>query len=379
MEAHGEEEQVLPGHIMFAAVQGRISEVLSWLDERPGRIDSLHQQAAANGMHAETLLSAVCFRHKVIERFTWSPFHHVRAADDATLLHLIDNLLARGAAVDGRAEQPRSPLIAATLDGFAMAVEKLLVAGARPELRNRVQLTALDYAVHTRQHNMISILKPISPPTLTAVRRANRDGDFSLLEQWLESGARINGGLRLYLPPPAKGSGTAPLLWIAAGWGRQAEVEALFRLGADLDAPCSEISSVDDMLGWASQTPLMQACWHGHTDVVKALVRMGANRSLVSASGKLASTIADAQGHVALARYLRSYDAMRRWRLVTMVIGPLLLLYARARERANAPNAPGFEAARRHFEDAVQACAQASRSRKRSFTDQDHLADANIE
>jgi ankyrin repeat protein len=71
-------------------------------------------------------------------------------------------------------------------------------------------------------------------------------------------------------------------LYIAADQGHAACCESLLSLGgANVDAACES--------GW---TALITACDEGHADVVKCLLRHGANQSTALADGRTARSVA---------------------------------------------------------------------------------------
>lgn len=56
--------------------------------------------------------------------------------------------------------------------------------------------------------------------------------------------------------------------------------------------------------GTSEFTPLHHAAWHGHTEAVDALIRLGAWRLMRNAAGELPADVARRRGHVSLAERL---------------------------------------------------------------------------
>ena len=73
----------------------------------------------------------------------WSPLHYAAAGNSLSVLKL---LLTRGAAVDARAPNGRTPLMMAVLHASEEVAEALLAAGADPRARDRADLGPADLA-----------------------------------------------------------------------------------------------------------------------------------------------------------------------------------------------------------------------------------------
>ncbi|XP_028169558.1 protein fem-1 homolog CG6966 [Ostrinia furnacalis] len=90
----------------------------------------------------------------------------------------------------------------------------------------------------------------------------------------------------------------APPLWCAAAAGHLQLVRLLVRAGANVNSTTRTHS-----------TPLRAACFDGHYDIVKFLVENGADIEIANRHGHTCLMIACYKGHIRIAKYLLSLDA----------------------------------------------------------------------
>lgn len=164
---------------------------------------------------------------------------HLVAAWPANL-GLIDEVLARGLAVDDQFDGGDTPLMSALLRGHLAGARALLARGADPRVRDR--------------HGNTSVVQMISG--IYAFRGGAGDRDaLALLDELLRAG----------VDPRAKGQYGRDAMSIAAGKGLQEVVAVLQRHGSPIDS-----------VGSDGLTPLQQAWLGRHTEETSWLVRQGA-------------------------------------------------------------------------------------------------------
>jgi ankyrin repeat protein len=207
-------------------------------------------------------------------------------------LALIERLLSEGANVNRAAEDGRTALMLAAGAGQTKLVQALIAAGADVNAVNQRGGTALMYAA--------------------------TDGDASTLSALLSRGAAVN----------AKAANGWTAVTLASARGHAGIVGQLLAAGADANAT--------DIDGW---TPLMRAVYEDRFEVVrvllgdkslrvnarddrgetalhyaaatgslkiaKMLLAHGADARATDASGRTPATVAAAEGHAALADFLR--------------------------------------------------------------------------
>ena len=338
----------MPMEIMEHACLGNYARVMEWLDSSGCDVNL---KCDGQFEHGLTLLMGVCMMHPDL----WYEREREERIDEDGRLAILEALLERDADVDVQSSNGKyTALMLACMSRSGPMVHRLLAAGARTDLRDTGNLNALDHATQANQDELVAVLEPLSGPSLRDVRQACALGDVEPLRRWVAGGADIDGRVKQDLRTgQGHGLGDATLLWYCAARGQDAAVRALLELGAQPDAVCLPPPVSRDIFG--GHTPLMQAVWQGHVTAARILVRAGAERARMSATGETALQIATNRGHVECARMLRACDHLDQWRIVCRVAGPLMLLWARARERANAPGAPGYEAARADFEVSREA------------------------
>jgi ankyrin repeat protein len=153
-------------------------------------------------------------------------FEKVEAGDAASVKHL----LASGVAVDSRARDGATPLIAAALSDQPAIAELLISKGADVMARNSGGFTPLHAAAYS--------------------------GSLAVAKLLLEKGAVIEDA--------ANKAGVTPLL-VAVEENRVAMLELLIARGADVNRPESH-----------GYTPVTRAGFKGHKDIIRVLKRHGA-------------------------------------------------------------------------------------------------------
>jgi ankyrin repeat protein len=259
-------------------------------------------------------------------------------------LDVIALLLDHGAFID-----QQSPILGHTalMDAIVYkhedAVRLLLRRGARTKIRNHWQETALDIA---RRDGLATIAALIeardeadrnvieAQPLIAAVKA----GDLAGVERLIAAGAAINARV------PMVGSlddDYTPLA-IAAREGQVEIVRALLKAGANprrviglflgtaLHEACyfghsdvvraitdrelgrTQASELDAQGAYNGLTPLHDAVWHGHTEAARVLVEAGHPLHLRTHAGLTARELAVLYGYDDLAEFLAEGEAGRR-------------------------------------------------------------------
>ncbi len=232
-------------------------------------------------------------------------------------------LLEAGADPDAADAAGRTPLMAAALAGSSDLVNLLLAYGADPNRRDAGGATALSLASGARHGDVVRWLRQVSalPAAPWAVADVVRADDVETLRWMLDHGLHAaavwtdDDGRPLSLLDVAVAHSPHSAVLIlerggqavrdphralvaAALHGDRARVEELLAAGADVDA----VVHGGDARG---RTALMEAARLGHLEVVRALLRSGADLHMRDADG------ADALWHAAVG-YMSSRDDAAR-------------------------------------------------------------------
>lgn len=169
-----------------------------------------------------------------------------------------------GANIDGQAEDGATPLIIAVENKNSSAAKKLLELGANPNISDDNGFFPLLLAIEREDLNLVESLinagadvnkkgaKGFIPITLAA-----KVGNLDILNKIIEANADISD------------AAINNLLIHSADNGQVGIVQSLIDAGVDLNK--------SDSHGW---TALMMASFRGHTKIVEALVKGGADSSI---------------------------------------------------------------------------------------------------
>jgi ankyrin repeat protein len=166
-------------------------------------------------------------------------------------------LIEKGANLESKDENDRTPLLWAAQNGHEAVVNLILEKGANMESRDKYGQTPLLWAAITGQEAVVKLL--------------------------LENGANLE--------LKDKYSRT-PLLWAAEN-GHEAVVKLLLKKGADFESKDED-----------RQTPLFWAAQNGHEEVVKLLLEKGADFELKDEDGQTPLFWAAQNGHEAVVKLL---------------------------------------------------------------------------
>ena len=187
---------------------------------------------------------------------------------DGKLLNL-ENLLRRGADPNGMNSSSLTALMCASKNGHLEVVRQLLRSSADVNAKTLSGLTAEDFARANNHTDIVSVV------------RAHRSGQPKA-QPVPQAQTRERGTLNLEL-------------WRAATKGDSNSVRNCLQNGAD-----------PNYMGSQGTTPLMEASWEGHMDIVRLLLEAGADvKSRVT--GRSAVDFAKARGHRDIVRMLESH------------------------------------------------------------------------
>lgn len=261
-----------------------------------------------------------------------SPAVEDMAPDDMELIqaaakgdkNMVERRLSVHVKIDSRDAMRRTPLMYAGWNGYDDIANRLIAAGANPELRDRDGNNAFDYAASRGLMDSLHFLLqrtgaqggeryreyalimqatyagdatglPEGAGRLATINRLNPEGNaplhiaagngsVALMAAMLHRGAQVN---------IASASRQTPLHW--AAWNNQAQAAAyLIAQGADIAAADA-----------AGNTPLLLAAQNGAADAAKVLMAQGANRYAANKEGKTPSIVAEDKGFDELAKLLK--------------------------------------------------------------------------
>jgi ankyrin repeat protein len=225
------------------------------------------------------------------------------SSDDLALLQAaakgdkanVDRRLSAGAKIDSRDSERRTPLMYASANGFEEIIDRLIAAGANPNFKDRAGNNAYDYAagrglVETVQYLLDRTRAKDDRHYIEYAQtiRAVYAGDPSILPAGngkLASVNRINP------------DGQAPL-HIAAGNGSIDLIKVLVKRGAEVN-----LANKDE------QTPLHWAAWNNQPNTAEALLQEGACVFQGEAAGNNALMLAAQSGSKSVAEVLLKYGA----------------------------------------------------------------------
>jgi ankyrin repeat protein len=136
-------------HALAIALSGPSPKVvqllLTWpathIDQRNAQDETPLMMAALRGNLAAA--RALIDKDADVNKTGWTPLHYAATNGHLDVMQL---LLEHHAYIDAESPNGSTPLMMAALYGSAAAVKLLLDAGADPQLKNQLQLSALDFA-----------------------------------------------------------------------------------------------------------------------------------------------------------------------------------------------------------------------------------------
>ncbi|KAK3937769.1 ankyrin repeat protein [Diplogelasinospora grovesii] len=171
---------------------------------------------------------------------------------------VVQQLLAKGADIDAKDNDSRTPLLYAAQSGHEAVVQRLLAKGADVNVKGRDGWTPLLYAAQS--------------------------GHEAVVQQLLAKGADVE----------AKDNNGWTPLWYAAISGHEAVVQRLLAKGADVEAKDND-----------GRTPLSYAATNGHEAIVQQLLAKGADIDAKDNNGRTPLSYAAARGREAVVKLLQ--------------------------------------------------------------------------
>ncbi|KAE8444813.1 hypothetical protein EG329_014167 [Mollisiaceae sp. DMI_Dod_QoI] len=204
---------------------------------------------------------------------------------------VIQSLLKNGAKVDLRGSDGRTPLSWAAENGHEVVAQSLLENGAKVDLKDNDGRTALSWSVQRCHVAVLQLLllngaevNSKDMNSMTPLLWAAENGHESVVKFLSENGADLE----------SKGRGGTPL-WLAANGGHDAVVKLL------LDTKKVDINSKGVLCG---STPLWKAVDMGYEGIVKLLIDTGEADIDARVNGQTPLWRSVAKGHVGMVKLL---------------------------------------------------------------------------
>ncbi len=227
------------------------------------------------------------------------PGNELIEASAAGNVDKVKELISGGTNVNFSKDDGVTALMAACVAGHPAVVKVLLSEKADPNARDAQGATALLWAVLGAKKEIVQLLMENGADTgvrdragRTAFSLASRMGYAEIIEL-IHSHAK-KGGHAAGESKPKKAQSLNGRFLEAAATGEVALVDKLLNDGADIEARDGE----------SRGTALIWAAFHGHREVVKLLIKRGADVNAASAGGLTPLLLACVQGHISAVKLL---------------------------------------------------------------------------
>jgi len=202
--------------------------------------------------------------------------HNATIARDATR---VEYLLKRGAKVNARDDEGKTPLIVAVASGDISLISGLLAYGADPNAQDHDGWTAAMHAVRSNEPKIFRLMGQykanynlVNSDDMTALAMAVMNNKANAAVAMLDNGAK---------PDFAMGAAKYNALMLAVKKGNQPMAQTLLQYKANPNAKNT-----------GGLTPLMIAAFSNHDMIVSLLLKAGANPELKDGHGKTALMLA---------------------------------------------------------------------------------------
>lgn len=202
--------------------------------------------------------------------------HNATIARDATR---VEYLLKRGAKVNARDDEGKTPLIVAVASGDISLISGLLAYGADPNAQDHDGWTAAMHAVRSNEPKIFRLMGQykanynlVNSDDMTALAMAVMNNKANAAVAMLDTGAK---------PDFAMGAAKYNALMLAVKKGNQQMAQTLLQYKANPNAKNT-----------GGLTPLMIAAFSNHDMIVSLLLKAGANPKLKDGHGKTALMLA---------------------------------------------------------------------------------------
>ncbi|MDP3776107.1 quinoprotein dehydrogenase-associated putative ABC transporter substrate-binding protein [Methylotenera sp.] len=202
--------------------------------------------------------------------------HNATIARDATR---VEYLLKRGAKVNARDDEGKTPLIVAVASGDISLISGLLAYGADPNAQDHDGWTAAMHAVRSNEPKIFRLMGKykanynlVNSDDMTALAMAVMNNKANAAVAMLDNGAK---------PDFAMGAAKYNALMLAVKKGNQQMAQTLLQYKANPNAKNT-----------GGLTPLMIAAFSNHDMIVSLLLKAGANPKLKDGHGKTALMLA---------------------------------------------------------------------------------------
>lgn len=202
--------------------------------------------------------------------------HNATIARDATR---VEYLLKRGAKVNARDDEGKTPLIVAVASGDISLISGLLAYGADPNAQDHDGWTAAMHAVRSNEPKIFRLMGQykanynlVNSDDMTALAMAVMNNKANAAVAMLDNGAK---------PDFAMGAAKYNALMLAVKKGNQQMAQTLLQYKANPNAKNT-----------GGLTPLMIAAFSNHDMIVSLLLKAGANPKLKDGHGKTALMLA---------------------------------------------------------------------------------------